>query len=199
MKQLITYHNAEATGAWQEVANDILVLPFWTEEFCREVIAAAEVMDEFRPLQSDVQNNAAPGQELRFNRISPRFAENFQAHFKRRVEPIVRQHWWPLQLGANRMPFVLKYAPDAQPSLDPHHDAAMISMTIVMNDGYDGGLLTSPRQHWDSRNIRPGTMIVFPSRVTHVHWVLPVTAGTRYSVAAWVVDTSVRPDDAISA
>jgi len=198
MERLITYENAEADGPWREVASDILVLPFWTREFCDEIIRAADLLNEYRSLESDLKHNAAPGQETRFNRISPRLAENFEAHFRRRVEPILAQHWWPLNLGKNRMPFVLKYSPETQPSLDPHHDAAMVSMAIMLNDGYEGGLLTFPRQHWDSRGVAPGTMIVFPSRVTHVHWVLPVTAGTRYSVAAWVADPSSEPFDPIS-
>lgn len=198
MERLLTYEGAEAEGPWQEVANDILLLPFWTPDFCQEIIKTTDVLNEYKPLDGDVQNNAAPGQETRFNRISPRFAENFENHFSRRVAPIVRQHWWPLSLGKNRMPFVLKYSPDVQPSLDPHHDASMISMTIVLNEGYEGGQLTFPRQHWDSRSVKPGMMVVFPGRVTHVHWVLPVTSGTRYSVAAWVVDPSAEPFDAIS-
>lgn len=198
MERLVTYEGAEAEGPWSEVAQDILIVPFWTRDFCQEVIKAADLLNEYAPLDGDVQHNAAPGQETRFNRISPRFAENFEAHFTRRIAPIVRQHWWPLSLGKNRMPFVLKYSPDGQPSLDPHHDASMISMTIVLNDEYEGGHLTFPRQHWDSRGIAPGTMVIFPGRVTHVHWVLPVTAGTRYSAAAWVVDPSVTPFDPIS-
>ena len=198
MERLVTYDGAEAEGPWREVAQDILTVPFWTPDFCKEVIKASDLLNEYRPLDGDVQRNAAPGQETRFNRISPRFAENFESHFNRRVAPIVRQHWWPLSLGKNRMPFVLKYSPDVQPSLDPHHDASMISMTIVLNDGYEGGLLTFPRQHWDSRGITTGTMVVFPGRVTHVHWVLPVTAGVRYSAAAWVVDPSTEPFDPIS-
>lgn len=198
MQRLITYENAEATGPWREVANDILVLPFWTPDFCDEIIKTADLLDEYKSLDSDLNNNAAPGQETRFDRISPRFAENFEAHFRRRVQPIVAQHWWPLKLGKNRMPFVLKYSPETQSSLDPHHDAAMVSMAIMLNDSYEGGRLTFPRQHWDTRDVTPGTMIVFPSRVTHVHWVLPVTSGKRYSVAAWVADPSGNPSDSIS-
>ena len=198
MERLITYQGAEAKGPWCEVASDIILLPFWTPDFCAEVVKAADLLDEYKPLDGDVKNNAAPGQETRFNRISQRFAENFESHFKRRVAPIVRQHWWPISLGKNRMPFVLKYSPEVQPSLDPHHDASMISMTIILNEDYEGGHLTFPRQHWDSRGVETGTMVVFPGRVTHVHWVLPVTAGTRYSAAAWVVDSSTEPFNPIS-
>lgn len=197
MQRLITYADAAAHGCWREVAPDILLIPFWNADFCGELIAAAETMDEFRPYAPDVQKNAAPGQELRINRISPKFAENFEADFQARITPIIKTHWWPLNTGKTRMPFVLRYSPDTQSALDPHHDAAMLSFAMPLNHGYDGGALTFPRQHWDSREVPPGTLIAFPSRVTHVHWVTPVTRGTRYAMTVWQATPGDTPHDAI--
>ena len=75
------------------------------------------------------------------------------------------------------MPFVLRYSADTRAALDPQHDAALVSFTMPLNAGYEGGVLTFPRQHWDSREVEVGTLIAFPSRVTHVHWITPVSAG----------------------
>ena len=150
MEQLVTYRNATQIGPWREVAENIVVVPFWTAEFCKHVIAAAELLNEFKPYGPDITNNAAPGQELRINRISPRFAENFAAHLSNYLSPILRSHWWPLKLGPIRMPFVLRYSSDTQASLDSHHDAAMVSLAMPLNTGYQGGELTFPRQHWNS-------------------------------------------------
>lgn len=197
MQRLLKYENARAEGCWREVAPDILTLPFWPPDFCRELVAASELLDEFRPYAPDVENNAAPGQELRIDRISPRFAEHFETHFQECVAPILRVHWWPLNLGKTRMPFVLRYSADTQASLDPHHDAAMVSLAIPLNNAYEGGHLTFPRQHWDSREVEIGHIIAFPSRVTHVHWVTPVTAGTRYAMTCWLADPGAQPDDPV--
>ena len=197
MQRLLTYNGAKVDGVWREVAPDILTIPFWKPDFCQELVDAAELLDEFRTYGPDVDNNAAPGQELRINRISPRFAEHFEAHFQEKVAPILKVHWWPLKLGLTRMPFVLRYSPDTQASLDPHHDAAMVSLAIPLNHGYEGGDLTFPRQHWDSRNVDVGSIIAFPSRVTHVHWVTAVTSGTRYALTCWLAAPNDPPHDAI--
>ena len=197
IQRLIAYEDAAAEGYWREVAPDILLIPFWRAEFCRDLIEAAESIDEFAPYAPDVRNKAAPGQELRINRISPHFAERFEAHFQRRVTPIIKTHWWPLKMGKIRMPFVLRYSADTQAALDPHHDAAMVSIAMPLNADYRGGALTFPRQHWDSRDVAAGTMIAFPSRVSHVHWVTPVSAGTRYAMTVWVAASDHPPPDPI--
>ena len=46
MERLITYDNAEADGPWREVASDILVMPSWTADFCKEIIKAADLLNE---------------------------------------------------------------------------------------------------------------------------------------------------------
>ena len=197
IQRLSAYEGADVDGCWREVAPDILLIPFWRVEFCRELIDAAESVGDFQPYAPDVRNNAAPGQELRIDRISPLFAERFEAHFQRRVIPIVKTHWWPLNTGKTRMPFVLRYSADTQAALDPHHDAALLSFAMPLNAGYQGGVLTFPRQHWDSREVEVGTLIAFPSRVSHVHWVTPVSAGRRYAMTIWVAPTDHPPADPV--
>ena len=197
IQRLIAYENAEAGGYWCEVAPDIVTVPFWRAGFCRTLIEAAETVGGFQPYRRDVLDNSAPGQELRIDRIDRRFAERFEADFRRRILPIVRTHWWPLKAGKIRMPFVLRYSPDTQASLDPHHDAAMVSFAMMLNADYRGGLLTFPRQHWDSHGVAVGTLVAFPSRVSHVHWVTPVTEGTRYAMTVWLAPSDHPPADAI--
>ena len=197
IQHVTAYQGADADGCWREVAPDILLIPFWQPEFCQKLIDAAESIGDFRPLAQDVSKNAAPGQELRINRISPGFAERVEAHLQRRVIPIIRKHWWPLKTGKTRMPFVLRYSADTQPALDPHHDAALVSFAMPLNAGYEGGALTFPRQHWDSRDVEVGTLIAFPSRVSHVHWVTPVTAGRRYAMTVWIAAADHPPWDPI--
>ena len=198
-QRLLKWEEALAPAScWREAGPDILVIPFLRPDFCAELVAAAETVGDFKPLPSDVENAAAPGQELRLNIIAPEIARQFDIHFQERIAPVLRTHWWPLNLGKTRMPFILRYSPDTQPVLDPHHDAAMVSMTILLNEGYEGGELTFPRQHWTSEGVGIGEVIVFPSRVTHVHWVMPVIAGTRFAMAAWIAVPGDEPDDAIA-
>ena len=64
-----------------------------------------------------------------------------------------------------------------------------ISVSIVLNDDYEGGSLFF-RYLDDKSNIkdvevkpRAGDMIIFPSFIDHK--VSPVTKGIRYSIVAW--------------
>ena len=197
IQRLIAYEDTEVDGYWREVAPDIVTIPFWRADFCRTLVEAAEAVGGFEAYERDLLNNAAPGQELRIDRIAQRFAERFETHLQRRVIPIIKMHWWPLKTGKTRMPFVLRYSPDTQPALDPHHDAAMVSFAMTLNAEYRGGLLTFPRQHWDSGRVEVGTLIAFPSRVSHVHWVTPGTGGVRYAMTVWMAPSDQPPADAI--
>ena len=59
-----------------------------------------------------------------------------------------------------------------------------LSMTIVLNDDYEGGEFQFFAET-DFRKEKTGTVIVFPSYM--VHRVNPITKGTRYSLVAWFV------------
>lgn len=198
VEHLASYRGAEKHGTWREVAPDILAIPFWQEGFCRMLVEASELLGgDFRPYEKDVANNAAPGQELRIDLVDPRIAEAFEQDIQQRAVPVIRKHWWPLKPGKVRMPFVLRYSADTQASLDPHHDAAMVSFAMLLNRDYDGGALAFPRQHWDSRDVEIGTLLAFPSQVTHVHRVEPVASGTRYAMTAWMAPPNQYPPDAV--
>jgi hypothetical protein len=62
---------------------------------------------------------------------------------------------------------------------------AQISGSIKLDDGYAGGLLTFPRQGFDSAHLSVGTLLVWPSLVTHPHTSTPVTAGVKHSLTIW--------------
>lgn len=191
------HEDLAASGPWREAAPDILLVPFWKAGFCGALIDAAESVGGFEPYAPDVSNNAAPGQELRIDRIDRQFAQDFESDLRRRLVPVLEAHWWPLKPGKTRMPFVLRYSPETQAGLDPHHDAALVSLAMPLNADYVGGRLTFPRQHWDSRGVDAGTFIAFPGRVSHVHWVTPVSAGLRYALTVWIADADQPPPDAI--
>lgn len=65
-----------------------------------------------------------------------------------------------------------------------HEKTRKLSMTIVLNDDYEGGELQFFGQQILTKE-KTGTVIVFPSYM--VHKVNPVTKGTRYSLVTWFV------------
>lgn len=59
-----------------------------------------------------------------------------------------------------------------------------LSAIAFCDDGYKGGDLVFPRQGLRFKP-EPGTLILFPSGITHPHAVEPVTEGVRHSVVCW--------------
>ncbi|XP_074121037.1 multifunctional procollagen lysine hydroxylase and glycosyltransferase LH3 [Sminthopsis crassicaudata] len=87
------------------------------------------------------------------------------------------------------MNFVVRYRPDEQPSLRPHHDSSTFTLNIALNNkglDYEGGgcrflrydcIVSSPRKGWG---------LLHPGRLTHYHEGLPTTKGTRYIMVSFV-------------
>lgn len=64
-----------------------------------------------------------------------------------------------------------------------HGNVRKLSMTIVLNEDYEGGEFEFFDNNSGLIKEKMGTVIVFPSYM--VHRVRPVTKGTRYSLVAW--------------
>lgn len=87
------------------------------------------------------------------------------------------------------MNFVVRYRPDEQPSLRPHHDSSTFTLNVALNHkglDYEGGgcrflrydcMISSPRKGWG---------LLHPGRLTHYHEGLPTTWGTRYIMVSFV-------------
>ena len=62
---------------------------------------------------------------------------------------------------------------------------AHLLQLIRLNDGYEGGMLEFPRQGFTNEKMSIGTLLVWPSLVTHPHRSSPVTRGVKYSLTIW--------------
>lgn len=87
------------------------------------------------------------------------------------------------------MNFVVRYRPDEQPSLRPHHDSSTYTINIALNQAgvdYEGGGCRFIRYNCSVTDTKPGWMLMHPGRLTHYHEGLLVTAGTRYIMISFV-------------
>lgn len=85
--------------------------------------------------------------------------------------------------------FVVRYKPDEQPSLMPHHDASTFTINIALNrvgEDYEGGGCRFLRYNCSVRAPRKGWALMHPGRLTHYHEGLPTTKGTRYIAVSFV-------------
>jgi len=181
LEMILGYKGAEVSGDVAEVASDVLLMPFWTPEFCDVLIRAAEATGTFDSDPSD----PVPGHEVSLAVISPRLFEAVENDIGRRMWPEIKK-WWPLvDYHGLRDVFVIKYAMGEQEELRMHHDVAQVSASIKLNDDYDGGILEFPRQSFDNSGVPVGSLIAWPSLVTHPHASTPLHSGVKYSLTIW--------------
>ncbi|XP_069581318.1 procollagen-lysine,2-oxoglutarate 5-dioxygenase 1 isoform X2 [Brachyistius frenatus] len=85
--------------------------------------------------------------------------------------------------------FVVRYKPDEQPLLEPHHDASTFTINIALNRkgvDYQGGGCKFLRYDCSIQAPRKGWALMHPGRLTHYHEGLPTTAGVRYIAVSFV-------------
>ena len=87
------------------------------------------------------------------------------------------------------MNFVVRYRPDEQPSLRPHHDSSTYTINLALNTAgvnYEGGGCRFLRYNCSVTTTKKGWMLMHPGRLTHYHEGLLVTNGTRYIMISFI-------------
>lgn len=175
-----------------EAAPDILVMPFWTPEFCAVLVRAAEVAG----MWASDPDDPVPGAEVSLFALAPRLAGLLEEDLMARVWPRLHEHWPEAAATGLHDAFVIRYEPARSPGGDPrdiqsteglplHHDVAQVSASVRLNHGYRGGALSFPRQAWDTTGVPVGQLVAWPSLVTHPHRAEPVDHGVRYGLTIW--------------
>ena len=182
LEQILGYRGAvDDRRGCEEVAPEIFLLPFWTPAFCATVIRAAEATGAFEPHPGD----PVPGREVSLAVISPCLFEAVQHDVGVRIWPQLQDRWPLVEYCGLRDAFVIRYRVGEQESLRLHQDVAQVSATVRLNDGFDGAALTFPRQGYDNGDQPVGSLLAWPSLVTHPHETAPLVAGVKYGLTVW--------------
>jgi hypothetical protein len=182
LAMLLTYEGAidDDPSGPEAVGPELYRLPFWTPRFCAAVIRAAELIG-FEPDPDD----PVPGHEVSLAAISPALYRAVEADVGNRVWPRLQAQWPLIEYQGLRDAFVIRYLPGEQESLRIHQDIAQISATVRLNDGYDGAALTFPRQGVDNASQPVGSLLAWPSLVTHPHEAAALRNGVKYGLTIW--------------
>jgi hypothetical protein len=164
-----------------EVANEMFAMSCWTPQFCQALIRAAEAAGGFAAEPGD----PVPGHEISLAMISPRLFEAVQNDMGERIWPQLQQHWPLIDYHGINDAFIIKYQQGGQEELRPHHDVAQVSASIKLNDAYEGAVLEFPRQGANNAALPVGSLLAWPSLVTHPHHSTQITKGTKYSLTIW--------------
>jgi hypothetical protein len=164
-----------------QVGNEMFAMSCWTPQFCTALIRAAEAAGGFAPEPGD----PVPGHEISLAMISPRLFEAVQNDMGERIWPQLQQQWPLIDYHGINDAFIIKYQQGGQEELRPHHDVAQVSASIKLNDTYEGAVLEFPRQATDNAALPVGSLLAWPSLVTHPHHSTRITKGTKYSLTIW--------------
>jgi predicted 2-oxoglutarate/Fe(II)-dependent dioxygenase YbiX len=102
-----------------------------------------------------------------------------------RIWPQLQQKWPLIDYCGLRDAFIIKYSLDGQTDLRIHHDVAQVSASVKLNDDYTGAELQFPRQKFSNAQLAVGSLVAWPSLVTHPHLSAPITSGVKYSLTIW--------------
>ena len=165
-----------------EFAPHVYTFPFFTKEFCDELVALSEefpwVNDrhEFYPTTDNLLE--VLGMDKIYNRVindyvRPLAINRFQLEGKA---------WDSLRDES----FIIRYKPDEQAHLGIHHDHGSITTLVNLNPGqFEGGGTYFPKFKHLANPKEIGAMTLHPSNITHKHGARPVTKGTRYVVVSF--------------
>ncbi|KAG7312983.1 hypothetical protein JYU34_000055 [Plutella xylostella] len=173
---------------------DVYWFPLMSQRFCVEWIAIMEAYGKWSA--GDNKDDRLPGG---YEAVPTRDIHMSQVGLERQWLHILKEYVRPLQemvfIGYYHNPpvsvmnFVVRYRPDEQPSLRPHHDASTYTINLALNTphvDYEGGGCKFLRYDCSVRDTRQGWLLMHPGRVTHYHEGLQVTNGTRYIMISFV-------------
>ena len=182
LERILGYSDAiDASTPIAKVADELFAMSCWTPQFCSALIRAAEAAGGFSVQPGD----PVPGHEISLALISPRLFEAVQDDMGMRIWPQLQRHWPLIDYHGINDVFIIKYEKGGQEELRQHHDVAQVSASIKLNDTYEGALLEFPRQNFTNAQLPVGSLLAWPSLVTHPHGSTPITNGTKYSLTIW--------------
>ncbi|XP_070825504.1 procollagen-lysine,2-oxoglutarate 5-dioxygenase 1 isoform X1 [Chaetodon trifascialis] len=172
---------------------DVYWFPVFSDVACNHLI---EEMEHFGQWSGGANKDAriqggyenVPTIDIHMNQIN--FEKNWHKFLLEYIAPITEKMYPGYYTKAQfDLAFVVRYKPDEQPSLRPHHDASTFTINIALNQvglDYQGGGCRFLRYNCSINAPRKGWALMHPGRLTHYHEGLPTTAGVRYIAVSFV-------------
>lgn len=188
------FNQLHVNATHKQPCTDVYWFPIATEQFTQSLIDIVENFGKW----SDGTNNderlqggyeAVPTRDIHMNQVG---LEDVWLHFLylyvRPLQETVYTGYYhnpPKSL----MNFVVRYRPDEQPLLRPHHDSSTYTINIALNRrgvDYEGGGCRFLRYNCSVEATEVGWMLMHPGRLTHFHEGLRTTKGTRYIMVSFI-------------
>ncbi|KJH50212.1 oxidoreductase, 2OG-Fe(II) oxygenase family protein [Dictyocaulus viviparus] len=189
------YHKLLEEGVEvKQACPDVYDYPLVSERFCKEIIEEMEHYGKWSDGSNKDERLAGgyenvPTRDIHMNQIGfDRHWLFFMDEYVRPMQEKVFIGYYHKPIESNMM-FVVRYRPDEQASLRPHHDASTFSIDIALNKrgvDFEGGGVRYTRYNCTVLADQVGYAMMFPGRLTHLHEGLPTTKGTRYILVSFI-------------
>ena len=166
LQRVLGYVDAvDASQQVDQVGDELFSMSCWTPQFCAALIRAAEAAGGFSAQPGD----PVPGHEISLALISPRLFEAVQDDMGMRIWPQLQQHWPLIDYHGINDVFIIKYEKGGQEELRQHHEVAQVSASVKFTN----------------EQLPIGSLLAWPSLVTHPHGSTPIISGVKYSLTIW--------------
>ncbi len=174
----LKYANLEVKD-YKVIGNEMLLVDFMTPSQCEDWIRIGEENGSWEPHHAD----KFPSHDIHLKDLG--LWDEAEGWWSKVATRVFEQYWRPTRNYHLRKAFLMNYSADTQKTLGLHTDASLVTGSVKLNDDYEGATLIFPRQKVTNKDIPIGKMILFPSSVTHGHFVDELTSGTKYSATFW--------------
>lgn len=167
-------------GKKYDVVNDIVITPFWKENFCDKMLAMSKFYDD-RFVQDDYTA------DLHWWKVSGFLFADYAFHYKKSVVPFLMRIYDGIHFSGITSPYVVRHRVGQSTKL--HHDISKVTLSVKLNNDYQGGEIVFPRQKFSNKDIPIGHALFWPGDVTHPHKITPVVSGTKYTIVGFTLPT----------
>ncbi|XP_029013204.1 procollagen-lysine,2-oxoglutarate 5-dioxygenase 1 [Betta splendens] len=172
---------------------DVYWFPVFSDVACNHIVEEMENFGEWsgggnrdERIQGGYEN--VPTIDIHMNQVN--YEKEWQKFLLEYIAPVTEKMFPGYYTRAQfDLAFVVRYKPDEQPALRPHHDASTFTINIALNQvglDFQGGGCRFLRYDCSITSPRKGWALMHPGRLTHYHEGLPTTAGVRYIAVSFV-------------
>ncbi|XP_020665162.3 multifunctional procollagen lysine hydroxylase and glycosyltransferase LH3 [Pogona vitticeps] len=178
---------------YEQPCPDVYWFPVFTDQMCDELVEEVERFGQWSGGKHEDTRLAGgyenvPTVDIHMNQIG--FEREWLQFLRDYIAPVTEKLYPGYYTKARAiMNFMVRYRPDEQPSLRPHHDSSTFTINVALNRkgiDYEGGGCRFIRYNCKVESPRKGWTLMHPGRLTHYHEGLPTTSGTRYIMVSFV-------------
>uniref|UniRef100_A0A7N6AFG3 procollagen-lysine 5-dioxygenase n=1 Tax=Anabas testudineus TaxID=64144 RepID=A0A7N6AFG3_ANATE len=177
----------------EEPCPDVYWFPVFSEKACDELVEEMEHYGSWSGGKHEDKRIAGgyetvPTDDIHMKQIG--FDKEWLHFIREFISPVTLKVFSGYYTkGYAIMNFVVKYTPDRQAYLRPHHDSSTFTINIALNNkdrDFQGGGCRFHRYNCSIESPRKGWSFMHPGRLTHLHEGLPTTNGTRYIAVSFI-------------